>query len=122
MRLKLLLPLLCCTLLCIQSCQAKEYSLGTQEESKMIDAKVVESPKPEIPDDFKDEAFKSVVTARFSIDAQGKFTVKLIDSSGNDDIDKLVMTALKKWKFKPATLDDKPVASTRKLKIELEVE
>jgi protein TonB len=103
-------------------CLGKEYSMGTQEESKMVVAKVIDSPKPEIPDDFKDEAFKSNVTARFSIDAEGKFTVKLIESSGNEDIDKIVLSTLNKWKFKPATVDDKPVASNRKLKIELEIE
>ncbi len=121
MRFKLMLLCICCTL-SFQSCQAKEFSLGTQEESKMVDATAIESPKPEIPDDFKDEAFKSSVTARFSIAVDGKFTVKLLDSCGNEDIDKLVLATLKNWKFKPATVDEKPVASNRKLKIELEVE
>jgi protein TonB len=116
-----MLLFICCSL-SFQSCQAKEFSLGTQAESKMVDAKAIDSPKPEIPEDFKDEAFKSTVTARFSIAADGKFTVKLLDSCGNEDIDKLVLATLKKWKFKPATVDDKPVACSRKLKIELEIE
>ncbi len=114
--------LLICATIGFAPCQAKEYSLGTQEESKMINAKVLESPQPEIPDDFKDEAFKSSVMARFSIAADGKFVVKLLESSGNEDIDKLVLATLKKWKFQPAMLDEKPVPSNRKLKIELEIE
>jgi TonB family protein len=121
LRLKLLVLFVCCALT-FPSCQAKEYSLGAEEESKLVDAKVIDAPRPEIPEDFKDEAFKSSVTARFSISADGKFTVKLLDSCGNADIDKLVLSTLKRWKFQPATVDDKPVASSRKLKIELEVE
>jgi periplasmic protein TonB len=103
-------------------CQAKEFSLGTQEESRLLEATVIEAPRPEIPDDFKDEAFKSTVTARFNIAADGKFTVKLIESSGNEEIDSLVLSTLKKWRWKPATVDERPVASGRKLKIELEIE
>lgn len=102
--------------------EAKEYSLGTQEESKMVDAKVIESPPPEIPTDLRDEAFKSSVSVRFNIEADGKVGVKLLDSSGSEDIDKLILGTLKKWKFKPATVDDRPVPSSRKLKIELEIE
>lgn len=122
MRIKILLLTLCCALSFPIGGQAKEYSIGTQEESKLVDAKVIESPKPEIPSEYNDEAFTTTCTARFSIDAKGEFTVKLLDTTGNEDIDKLILKTLKKWKFKPATVDDKPVASNRKLKIELEIE
>jgi TonB family protein len=102
--------------------EAKEYSIGVQEESKRIDAKVLDSPSPEIPSEMKDEAFKTGVTARFNIAADGKVAVALLSSSGNEDIDKIVLDTLKKWKFQPATVNNEPVASSRKLKIELEVE
>ncbi len=122
MRLIILITLLCLGLQTPLSIEAKEYSIGTQSESKLVDAKVLESPSPEIPSEYNDEAFKSTCTARFNIDAKGAFTVKLLESSGNEEIDKLVLKTLKKWKFKPATLDDEPVVSSRKLKIELEIE
>ena len=102
--------------------EAKEYSIGIQQESKRIDAKVLDSPTPEIPSEMQDEAFKTAVTARFSIAADGKVAVALLSTSGNEDIDKIVLDTLKKWKFQPATVNDEPVASSRKLKIELEVE
>ncbi|MBX9686790.1 MAG: energy transducer TonB [Candidatus Obscuribacterales bacterium] len=102
--------------------EAREFSLGTDEEAKMIDAQVLEAPSPEIPAEYQSEAFKSNLTARFNISAEGKVEVKLLDSSGVEEIDKLVLSTLKKWRFKPASLDDRPVASNRKLKIELEVE
>lgn len=102
--------------------QAREFSIGTETEAKMVNAQVIDSPMPEIPSDYQKEAFKSLLTARFNIAADAKFTVALLDSSGVEEIDKLVLKTLKKWKFKAATLDDKPVASTRKLRIEIEVE
>lgn len=104
------------------SAGAKEYSLGTQEECTRTEARVLESPVPEIPSEYKDEAFKSSVVARFNIAADSKTTVKLLNTSGNEEIDKLVLNTLKKWKFQAATVDDVPVESNRKLRIELEVE
>ncbi len=101
---------------------AKEYSIGMSHESKMVNAKVVESPEPEIPSEFQDEAFSSVVTARFRIQSDGSFTVALIERSGNEEIDRIVLKTLRKWKFQAATLDDQPIASTRKIRVEIEVE
>ena len=106
----------------VHDASAKEYSLGTESESVMIAAKLTSSPEPEIPSEFKGEAFKSIVTARFKIDKEGKFAVTLLEPSGNEDIDKIVMKTLKTWKFKPATLDGVAVASTRKIRVEIEVE
>lgn len=101
---------------------AKEFSIGLQSESKHVEAVILENPKPELPSEMKSEAFKTTCTARFHIEPSGKFEVKLLESTQNDEIDHLVITTLKKWKFKPASLDGTPVASTRKLKIELEIE
>lgn len=101
---------------------AKEYSIGMSHEAKMVNAKVLESPEPEIPSEFQDEAFKSVVTARFSIKPDSSFSVALVEPSGNEEIDKIVLKTLKKWKFQAATLDDEPVSSTRKIRVEIEVE
>lgn len=101
---------------------AKEYSIGAQEESRLIEAKVLDAPTPEIPSDMHEEAFKTTVTARFNIAADGKVAVALLAPSGNEDIDRVVLNTLKKWRFAPAMVNDAPVASSRKLKIELEVE
>ena len=104
------------------SVQPKEFSIGLQSESKHVEAVILENPKPELPSDMKSEAFKTTCTARFHIEPSGKFEVKLLDSTQNEDIDHLVVATLKKWKFRPASVDGNPVASTRKLKIELEVD
>ena len=104
------------------SVHAKEYSIGMSHEAKRVNAKVVESPEPEIPPEFKDDAFASVVTARFNIQPDSSFTVALIERSGNEEIDRIVLKTLRKWKFQAATLDDEPIASTRKIRVEIEVE
>lgn len=103
-------------------CDAKEYSIGAQQESSRIEAKILDAPTPEIPGEFQSEAFKSAVTARFQIGADARVAVQLLDSSGNEEIDRLVLNTLKKWKFQPATVDDEPVPSSRRLRVELEVE
>jgi outer membrane biosynthesis protein TonB len=43
-------------------------------------------------------------------------------SSGSDEIDDITLKTLKQWKFKPAMLNDKPVLSIRRIKLEFEVE
>lgn len=101
---------------------AKEFSIGLQSESKHVEACVLENPKPEIPSEMKSEAFKTTCTCRFHIEPTGKFEVKLLEGTHNEEIDRIVVATLKKWKFKPASVDGNPVASTRKLKIELEIE
>lgn len=101
---------------------AKEYSISTTQESVRVNAKILESPEPEIPAEYQHEAFKSAVTARFAIQPDGKFAVTLVEGSGNEEIDRIVLTTLKKWKFKAATLDEHPIESTRKIRIEIEVE
>lgn len=101
---------------------AKEYSIGIREESKLVPAKIVDSPAPEIPASLQETAFKSYCEARFVIDAKGGTTVSIVSSSGSEEIDAVALQTLKKWKFKPATLEGEPTSSTRRIKVEFEVE
>ncbi len=101
---------------------AKSYDVGTEEASEFKQAETVTSPSPVIPSDMMEDGYQSSVTARFSIEADGKMKVKLLSSSGNPEIDDLTLDTLKKWKFKAATLDGKPVSSTRRIKVEFEVQ
>jgi TonB family protein len=38
------------------------------------------------------------------------------------DLDAAAISALKKWRFKPATLDGKPIASKRRIVVEFRIE
>jgi protein TonB len=98
------------------------FKIGTAEEAKYADAFAVECPQPEIPADLKEESHKSCCMARFCITHEGKHQVTLISSSGSDEVDEIALRTLRRWKFKPAMLNGKPVQSVRKIKVEFEVE
>lgn len=102
--------------------EGKEYSLGIREEAKLVPAKILESPTPQIPATHQETAFKSSCEARFVIDPKGSTVVTIVTSSGSEEIDSIALETLKKWKFKPASLEGKAVASTRRIKIEFEVD
>lgn len=102
--------------------QAQTFQLGAAESSRFMDAEVLASPQPVIPAELHEQCFKSCCIARFIIQPDGKTAVKLVTSSGSQEIDDITITTLKRWKFRPAMLNGKPVQSTRRVKIEFEVE
>ena len=79
--------------------------------------------KPQIPDDLKQAGgYSSFVRVKVVIAVDGTFTPVLRTSSGNQEIDQRVLQALKKWKWKPALADGKPIASTQYFRFEFEVQ
>lgn len=102
--------------------QMKTFSAGTASTATYLDAKPIVNPMPKIPPHLHEECFKSCCVARFKIDAKGVHQVKLITSSGNAEIDEITLSTLRRWKFKPAMLDGKPVPTTRRVRVEFEVD
>lgn len=102
--------------------QVKTFAAGTASTATYLDAKLLENPLPKIPPHLHEECFKSCCIARFKIDEKGQYQVRLISSSGNTEIDEITLSTLRRWKFKPAMLDGKPVATTRRIRVEFEVE
>lgn len=100
---------------------AKTYEVGTEASADFVEAKSTFSPPPEIPSEHTEHCFKSYCVARFFIAQDGKTTVKLLTKSGSNEIDDITIGTLRRWKFKPAMLDGKPVESTRRIKVEFEV-
>lgn len=98
------------------------FTLGAQEASSWVQAEPIVCPKPEIPAELHEQCHKSCCTARFTILEDGKHTVKLIVSSGVAEVDDIALSTLKRWKFKPATMNGKAVESSRKIRVEFEVE
>ena len=76
----------------------------------------------EIPENLKSQGFKSFVRVRVNIGADGKFTVVLRTSSGNVDVDKLVLDTLNKWTWKPALKDGEPVDSVQQFRFNFTIE
>jgi TonB family protein len=75
----------------------------------------------QIPDDLKSQSFKSFVRVRVTIASDGSFTVFLRSSSGNSQVDKLVIDALNQWKWKPALKDGDPVDSVQAFRFDFDI-
>jgi periplasmic protein TonB len=101
---------------------AKSYSIGTETAAAYEHAEVISNPQPTVPPALHEECFKSCCIARFHIDAEGKTKVRLLSSTGSEEIDDITLSTLKRWKFRPATLDGKPVPSTRRIKVEFQID
>lgn len=81
------------------------------------------NPSPTIPDDLRGASLDTTVTAQFMVSPEGSPTdVKIIKSSGNDELDSAALDTAKKWRFKPATRDGQPIESRVILHIEFEVQ
>ncbi len=95
---------------------------GTTDSSSYEDALAIEAPQPELPAEHAEHGGKTCCCAKFTIESDGKFTVKLVSSTGSQEADDLALSTLKRWKFKPAQLNGKAVKSSRKIKIEFEID
>jgi TonB family protein len=104
-----------------QAATAKTYDVVTEETVEFKKAEVVNNPMPTIPVHLQEQAHKSSCVAQFKIAPDGKTQIRLLTSSGNDEIDDITLGTLRQWKFKPAMLDGKPIVSTRRLKVEFEI-
>jgi protein TonB len=62
------------------------------------------------------------VRVKVEVDADGGATPILRTSSGNPEIDRRVLEALRRWRWKPALRDGEPVKSTLLFKFEFLVQ
>jgi peptidyl-prolyl cis-trans isomerase B (cyclophilin B) len=83
-------------------------------------AEVTKIVLPALTDRMRSGAFKQSVTATVTVDADGTHT-ELVEPSGSPDADRAVADAMKRWEWKPATKDGKPVKSMKQIQIELAV-
>ena len=118
----LIIALFCLIFCPGNTAQSKEFSLGVEAECQFQDAAIITSPSPLIPPELHEDCFKSCCIARFLIGDNGKTQVKLLTSSGSEEIDDITLSTLKRWKFRPAVLDGKPVPSSRRVKVEFQID
>ncbi len=86
------------------------------------EAEVVEQPRPEIPDELRNDVLNASVVAEFVVRADGSISdVKITRSAGIDQLDRVALETLKKWKFRPATRDGQPTEGRVRLHIDFEV-
>lgn len=116
----------CCVassnLLMSSSAGAKTLTIGTDSSVAFTPPKAVFSPEPIIPEHLHEQCFKSCCIAKFLVAPSGKSSVQLISTSGSEEVDEITLQTLKRWKFKPATLDGAPVEGSKKVQVEFKVE
>jgi len=95
---------------------------SSKPKGPTADASATHQEDVQIPDSLKSQSFKSFVRVAVDIAADGSFTVTLRTSSGNTDVDKLVLDTLKKWKWKAALKDGEPVDSVQRFRFNFSIE
>ena len=83
----------------------------------LIAASVVNRVEPQIPADFADENLPASFRAVFHVHADGKTTVEPSATTGDKTLDQLALDAARRWTFRPATEDGKPVDSYLRLTV-----
>ncbi|MFZ9596561.1 MAG: energy transducer TonB [Bdellovibrionia bacterium] len=78
---------------------------------------LVYGPSPEIPASLQTQEINTSVGIQFLIDSSGRVQAQLTTSSGNEELDAIALETLKKWVFRPAQKDGKPIDSKIKSQI-----
>ena len=101
---------------------ATTLSVGTDSSVNFSPPKATFAPEPVIPEHLHEQCFKSCCIAKFVIAPSGKSSVQLVSTSGSEEVDEITLETLRRWKFKPATLDGAPIEGAKKVQIEFKVE
>ncbi len=80
-------------------------------------ARAIYAPMPKIPEDLRENPLRTVAIARFEVAANGDVTVKLISPTPYPRLNEILIETLKSWRFFPAVVHGKPVASTFDVRI-----
>ncbi len=74
----------------------------------------------EVPEKERPVGFEMTARVKFIIEVDGSTTVSLMQSSGNENIDKAVLKTMRLWKWEPAYKSGKPVKSTETVLVSIE--
>ena len=75
------------------------------------------SPEPEYPDKERKARHRGVVVLDLVVDPDGMPRDLKVSRPLSADFDKAALTAVKKWRFSPATKDGKPIATEIKVEV-----
>src|SRR5580765_4402530 len=84
-------------------------------------ARAIYQPRPEIPETLRHRSIEITTVARFRVAANGSAQVELTEPTGDPDLNRAVLDALRRWRFFPAIEAGKPVASTLDIRIPISV-
>ena len=74
-------------------------------------------PTPVLPSYLEYQDAAQTIVVLFEVSADASFHPRLVGSSGNEEIDASILEQLKRWRFKPAVRDGKPIDSRIRLQV-----
>jgi protein TonB len=96
---------------------------AAKPEPKFIECEPTAQPQPVIPDDLRSEELSKDFVAELQVGEDGIPTsVKTVQSTGIDELDRLALDAARKWRFTPATLGGVPTAQTVRITMQFRVQ
>ncbi len=82
-------------------------------------ARTSDAPKPKYPDTARRDGKEGRVLLRVLVNEEGRSaSVEVNRSSGVESLDKAALEAIKRWRFSPARLGDRPVESWVRIPID----
>lgn len=78
-------------------------------QSKVEPPVPVRTVQPDYPTEMRRDGVSGVVTLKCQIDEKGDVTGAEVEKSSNSAFEPAALSAVKKWKFKPAKQDGAPV-------------
>jgi len=85
-------------------------------------ARAIFQPAPEIPSELRRHTMALTVVVRFSIAADGTTTAELEEATPDPQLNQVLLSAFRRWRFFPAMEDGRPVPSMLTLKVPVRVE
>lgn len=95
----------------------------TPKTKRVVQAEAIETPEPTIPDELRTEPFEKTLVVEADVDTGGHpINVKVAESTGVKQLDSAGLDTAKRYRFKPATVDDEPVTQHVRFRIIFKVE
>ena len=93
---------------------AKSQGAGGSAATRNEDARATVKPDVELSTDLKRRQFKARVLVEVEVSASGESTTTLIGGSGDSEVDKAILSTLRRWKWVPGYRDGKEVSTKQK--------
>jgi TonB family protein len=72
------------------------------------DARPLSDPNPVLTDEMKQRKLNARITVNVEVDVDGSHSEEILTGSGDDEVDALILKAMRRWKWAPAIVDGSP--------------
>jgi protein TonB len=77
------------------------------------------SPSVTLPDNLRQVQINASVTVSVTVEANGSHTERIARSSGNGEVDQVVLSALRSWRWEPAVRNGQKTTTTETVTVNL---